>query len=208
MSQLPLPIGGGRESLLIHPANADALALLRDRAAWPSHCMLLVGPRRSGRSLIGRLFAAQAGLLLVDDAHRAGEEGLFHLWNEARESGRALLLVADEPPPAWAVRLPDLRTRLAAAGVARIGPPDEAIAAALIAHGLERAGSAFAPDLPEFLARRTPRCYESIDGVVARLNALSLATGQKLSVASARQTLCNNGGLDDTADQDEREGMD
>ncbi|MCW2390525.1 DnaA ATPase domain-containing protein [Sphingobium sp. B11D3A] len=206
MTQLPLPIGwsrhGGAESLLVHAANTDALALIRDWQRWPSPCTLLVGPSRSGRSLIAEVFLRESGGVLVDDADRADETHLFHLWNEARDSGRPLLMVASEAPPTWTIALPDLRTRLATAAVARILPPDEAVTAALIVHGLERAGSAFAPDLPDFLARRTARCYAAIEGVVAELNALSLARGQKLSVALARQALRNNAlldGADETA---------
>lgn len=195
MSQLPLPIGWSRRgagSLLVHAANADALALLRDWARWPSPCTLLVGPRRSGRTLAGELFVNESGGLLIDDADKEDEERLFNLWNEARDTGSPLLLIAAEAPPAWKITLPDLRTRLATAAIGRITQPDEATAAALIANGLERAGSAFAPDLPDFLARRTERCYETIDAVLARLNALSLARGQKLSVALARQALRND----------------
>ena len=203
MSQLPLPIDlvrrGGQE-VLIHGANAAAIALLRDWLSWPSHCTILVGPPRSGRTLIGRLFGAETGATVVDDADQADEERLFHLWNEAKDRAAVLLLIAAAPPPLWKIALPDLRTRLATAAVARIDPPDEAISAALIAHGLELAGSAFAPDVPEYLARRTARCYEDIDAVVTRLNALSLASGGKLSVASAQQALCNKDGLD-VADQ-------
>jgi hypothetical protein len=205
MVQLPLPMGwsrrGGGGSLLIHQGNADAAALLRDRHSWPSHCALLVGPARSGRTLLGQMIGQETGAIILDDADRADETLLFNLWNETLDSARTLLLIVSEAPPAWHIALPDLRTRLATASVARIGPPDEAVGAALIAHGLELAGSAFAPDVPEFLARRTARCYEDIDAVVAHLNTVSLASGQKLSVASARQALCNKDGIDDRADQ-------
>jgi hypothetical protein len=207
MSQLPLPMAwtrrGGGESLLIHGANAEAIAFLRRWISWPSHCALLVGPRKSGRTLMGQLFEAETGALVIDDADQADEERLFHFWNQARDNGHILLMIATEPPPTWDIRLPDLRTRLATAAVARIGPPDEAISAALIAHELALAGSAFAPDVPEFVARRTPRCYEDIDALVARLNSLSLSSGQKLSVGLARQTLCNESGLDDEDGLDE-----
>lgn len=200
MSQLPLPMSwsrrGGKESLLIHGANAEAIGFLRAPDRWPSHCALLVGPAKSGRTLLAQLFEAETDAIVVDDADQTDEERLFHLWNEARDNGRPLLLIAAEAPPAWTIILPDLRTRLATAAVARIGAPDEAIAVALIAHGLELAGSAFAPDVPEFVARRTPRCYEDIDTLIARLNGLSLSSGQKLSVGQVRQTLCNESGLD------------
>lgn len=197
MTQLPLPIAWSRRGetghLLMTPANADAIALVRDWARWPSPATLLVGPPRSGRSLIGGLFVSESGGTLVDDADQADETQLFNLWNDARDMGQRLLLIAQEAPPAWAVRLPDLRTRLATAAVARILPPDEAVAAALIAHGLEQAGSAFAPDMPDFVARRVTRWYESLDSVVAALNAESLASGRKLTIASARAALTRAG---------------
>lgn len=190
MTQLPLPMGWPRRDdighLLIHGGNSAAVAHLRDWRRWPSPCALLMGPRRSGRSLLGRLFEAETGGLAVDEAERCDEERLFNLWNAARDGGAPLLLIVEDAPAPWSVTLPDLRTRLATATIARILAPDEAGVAALIAHGLEQAGSAFAPDVPEYLARRTARCYEMIDTVIARLNAVSLASGQKLSVASVR----------------------
>jgi len=193
MIQLPLPMAWGEQGeadrLLMTPANAQAVTLLRDWARWPSPATLLVGPPRSGRSLMGRLFVAESGGALVDDADSADEEQLFNQWNMARDSGRPLLLIAREAPPLWAVALPDLRTRLATAAVARIAPPDEAITAALIAQGLARAGSAYAPNLPEFVARRVTRRYQSIDRVVSALNAESLSSARKLTVATARAAL-------------------
>lgn len=197
MTQLTLPIAWSQRTeadrLLVTPCNAAAFALLRDWANWPSPATLLVGPRKSGRSLMGRLFEAESGGVLIDNADRADEEELFHLWNEARDTGRPLLLIALETPPHWTIELPDLRTRLATAAVARILPPDEGIVASLIAHGLERASSAFAPDLPDFVARRVTRYYETVDSVIACLNAESLAAGRKLTVASARAVLEREG---------------
>lgn len=197
MIQIPLPIDwsgrGEAGRLLMTSANADAIALLRDWQRWPSPVTLLVGPARSGRSLAGRLFVSESGGELIDDADSVDEELLFNRWNIARDTGHPLLLIAREAPPLWAIKLPDLRTRLATAAVARIAAPDESIAAALIAHGLERAGSAFAPGMPEFVARRVTRCYETVDNVVRALNAESLASGRKLTVATARALLEQSG---------------
>ncbi|MBO9575543.1 MAG: chromosomal replication initiator DnaA [Sphingobium sp.] len=210
MIQLPLPIGwserGEADRLLMTRANADAIALLRDWARWPSPATLLVGPARSGRSLLGRLFVAESGGELIDDADRVDEEQLFNRWNLARESGRPLLLIAQEAPPLWAVSLPDLRTRLATAAIARIAPPDEEVAAALIAHGLDRAGSAYAPGVPEFIARRVTRCYETVAKLVEALNAESLSSGRKLTVASGRAMLEAAGLLAAGDDEDEGAG--
>jgi hypothetical protein len=213
MSQLPLPIDwserGNAGRLLMTSANTDAVALLRDWKRWPSPATLLVGPPKSGRTLLGRLFVAESGGTLVDDADQADETTLFNLWNSARDGGQILLMIAREAPPLWAVGLPDLRTRLATAAVARIAASDEDVAVALIAHGLERAGSAFSPGLPEFIARRVTRCYETVDRVVNALNAESLASARKLTVASARSVLGHAGLLspDPAVERDESEGV-
>ena len=36
-------------------------------------------------------------------------------------------MIVDEVPPAWAIALPDLRTRIAVTPVARIAEPDDAL---------------------------------------------------------------------------------
>jgi hypothetical protein len=114
VSQLPLPISwsrrGGRESLLIHSANAEAIALLRSWPNWPSPCALLVGPPRSGRTLIAHMIEGEIGARIVDDADTAAEERLFNLWNDARDSGQPLLLVAQEAPPVCAPASPPPRS--------------------------------------------------------------------------------------------------
>ena len=212
MSQLPLPIDWGQRGdagrLLMTGANADAITLLRDWARWPSPATLLVGQPKSGRSLLGRLFVAESGGELIDDADEADEEQLFNRWNIARDTGRPLLLIAREAPPLWTVALPDLRTRLATAAIARIAAPDEAISAALITHGLDSTGSAFAPGLPEFVARRVTRCYETVTKVVDALNAESLGSARKLTIATARSVLGTAGllALDIPAEGDFDEG--
>ena len=69
---------------------------------------------------------------MIDQAESRDEEEVFHAWNDAQDSGRPLVLVADEAPPAWSPKLPDLRTRLAITPVATISQPDDALFEALI----------------------------------------------------------------------------
>lgn len=172
--------------------NRQALALLQRPAFWPSHCMILVGPSRSGRSTIAADMARRGVAEVIDDADGQEEASLFHRWNMARENGRNLLLVAAEAPPVWAIALPDLRSRLSAAGVARIGPPDEAMIEAMIAQGLGQAGTAFGADVPRYLAPRLARCYHDVEAAVTALIAESLASGRRISLQRARQVLEGN----------------
>lgn len=201
MSQLPLPmplIPRNADSLLIGAPNETASAMLADWRRWPGPAAILTGPRRSGRSLLAARFAALTGGQVIDDADREDETLIFHAWNRAQADGTPLLLVAAAAPPIWQIGLADLRTRLATAIHAAILPPDEAFCEALISAGLVQGGSAFAPDVPAYLAVRLPRCYESIERVVDALNAVSLSTSRKISVALAKAELIGMGLLEDT----------
>ncbi|HTH28107.1 MAG TPA: chromosomal replication initiator DnaA [Sphingobium sp.] len=192
MIQIPLPLDwtsrGGQNMVVAGEANREALDLLGRPQLWPSHCTILAGPPRSGRSTIAAAIAA-TGLQVIDDADRVDEAALFHDWNAARETGRALLLVAAAAPPIWTIALPDLRSRLATAGVARIHAPDEPLIEALISEGLSRDGTAYAPDVPPYLAARLPRCYQAIDTAITALNADSLSSGRKISLLKAKEVM-------------------
>ena len=96
-------------------------------AMWPVKATILTGPRRSGRTLLARSFVERVGGRCSTRPSSGDEEELFHAWNQAQDSGRPLVMVADEVPPAWAPQLPDLRTRLAVTPVATIGLPDDAL---------------------------------------------------------------------------------
>ena len=115
---------------------------------------ILTGPRKSGRSLLARIFAAKSGGAIIDEAERQPEEALFHAWNRAQADRRPLILIADAPPPEWTVALPDLRSRLAASPVATIGPPDDELIRALLEREFQRRSLDARPDLIEWLAAR------------------------------------------------------
>lgn len=103
MMQLDLPLGqpvGARaDEFLVSDINAHAVQHLEHWGTWPVMAALLVGPRKSGRSLLSRLFALRTGGTVIDDAERQSEVDIFHAWNRAQAERRPLLVVADAPPP-------------------------------------------------------------------------------------------------------------
>jgi len=188
---LPLDWHSARNQRCIIPcaANRDAIAFLDKPDQWPSHCVILTGARKSGRSTLAATIAMTRGVTVIDDADREDEAALFHAWNRTREAGGQLLLVAGQQPPGWEIGLPDLRSRLATAAIVRIGEPDEDLAQLLIEQGLAQAGTAYAPDLAPYLAARLPRCYDAIDAAIASLNAESLSSSGKISLLRAKLIL-------------------
>jgi len=176
-------------SFLVSEANGLALRHVEQWRDWPIPISVLSGPARSGRSSLGHHFAALSGGLLIDDADRACDRHLFHQWNIARDSGRPLLLIGQEPPALWPVDLPDLKSRLAAAPHVRIGDPDDALIRQLIETGLARGGSAYAADVPEWLARRVERSYAAVARMLVSLNRLSLEASRRISVPFLKEAL-------------------
>jgi hypothetical protein len=144
---LPLdwPVADRDEDFLISDSNRAAFEHLKRWSVWPVMATLLTGPRKSGRSLLGRLFVRKTGGRLFDNAEDHDEEAIFHAWNEAQLSRRPLLVVADSPPPFWQVSLPDLRSRLAATPHVALGEPDDRLIGDLIVKRLGDRGIAVPP---------------------------------------------------------------
>ena len=193
MTQMALPLGWpaapSDDAFIVTPSNARAAHLIEHRGAWPVMTALLVGPRRSGRTLLARIFAAKSGGRFIDDADRTDERALFHAWNDAQTERRPLLLVAEQPPPAWTIALPDLRSRLAACTVAAIGAPDDALVRALFTGAFERRGLDIRPDLLDWLAVRIERSHLAVDRAIDALDQAAMERRRGLSIPLARQSL-------------------
>lgn len=193
MNQIALPLNwpaaDATDAFIVTPSNETAVKRIHAFGTWPVSTMILTGPRKSGRSLFGRLFAARVGATLIDNAETQDESDLFHGWNDAQGRRRPLLLIADAPPPVWHAALPDLRSRLSATPVVAFGDPDEALIAQLITHLLERRGIVVLPELIAYLSPRVERSHHAVITLVDKLDAASLSRRRPLTVPLAREVL-------------------
>ena len=201
---LPLawPVADAEEDFLISDANRAAFDHLKRWSVWPVMASLLTGPRKSGRSLLGRIFVRKTGGRLFDNAEAHDEEELFHAWNQAQERRRPLLLIADAPPPFWEIALPDLRSRLAATSQIAIGPPDDGLIGDLIVKLLGDRGIAIPPELPAFLVPRIERSYVAVQQVVEALDRAALSHHRRMTIAMAKRALAESGMMKRTKAQD------
>ena len=176
MSQFALPLvaadAATASRIVIGTANAQAIAALRDPAAWPFGTAVLTGGPRSGKSLLARWFADSGHGTAVDDAHQWDETDLFHRWNRAQADDERLLLVAGTAP--WNIALPDLRSRLGAAMMLEIGTPDALMAEELLLEHFARRGLAPGEGAPRYLVPRMPRSFAGIERLVAEIDRISL----------------------------------
>ena len=198
MNQIALPLdwpaADDRDAFIVTSSNEAAVQRIEAFATWPVSTMILTGPRKSGRSLFGRIFANRSQARVIDDADSVAEADIFHAWNDAQERRRPLLVIADMLPGEWRITLPDLRSRLAATPAVTFGDPDDTLAGLLIARLLQRRGIVTGPGLIDYLVARTDRTYVSIVTLVDVLDAASLSAKRALTIPLARAVL--NHGVD------------
>lgn len=191
--QQPLPLDwpqtDGEARFIVSDANRSAYEHFRKWSLWPVKATILTGPRRSGRTLLARGFVERVGGRLLDDAQERDETELFHAWNSAQESGRPLVLIADQVPPAWSVALPDLRTRLAVTPVTRIEHPDDALFASLIQLFFADRGLHIPADALRFMTERLHRDYWTAERSVEAIDRFAIAERARLSLPTIRRAL-------------------
>ncbi len=188
--QIPLPIDelrpGGSDSLIITSSNSMAFAALGNSAQWPGHCTILFGPPRSGKTLMARYFLGQGGAV-VDCAEQQSDEALFHRWNAAKETGQALLLLSHLALAEWDIRLPDLRSRLGAAQLIEIAPPDDDLITQLILKHLNDRGTSVTPEVLRYIVKRIERSHAAIEEFAKTANNTALADGGAINLALVKQ---------------------
>ena len=119
----------------------------------------------------------------------AAEEALFHLCNRLAAGGGSLMVSGREPPGRWPLALPDLASRLAAAPVARLEPPDDALLAAVLVKLFADRQLAVAPGLIGYLVGRIDRAFAAAEATVARLDAAGLARHRPITPRLAAEVL-------------------
>lgn len=202
---LPKPVNPRAEEFLVGPSNAQAVHAIEHWGTWPVMTALLVGPRKSGRSLLARAFLAKSGGTVIDDAHRSSESELFHAWNRAQADHRPQLLIADHAPPDWVIRLPDLRSRIAASPHLTVDHPDDALVGDLLRYLFERRDLDARDDVVAWLDRRLERTHLAVLRAVERIEEeADRRRVRRLSIPLARAALGGGGFIIDPSHEDAR----
>ncbi|MGE0743210.1 MAG: hypothetical protein AB7O98_17885 [Hyphomonadaceae bacterium] len=200
------------DTLVVSDANRDAARLLTAWPSWPGGALALVGPPGSGKTHLALAWALEAsarqlspaadpdeaaetfrdagGRLVIDDADGArNEAGLWRVLDLARSRGGAVLLAATAPPSAWAAELPDLRSRLAALPVARLGEPDAALMEVVLRRVCREQFIQLSDDAARYLVVRLPRTFAAARAWAAALDADLVRGAKPVSLAGAKRAL-------------------
>jgi len=207
---LPFRPALGRADFLVSDCNAAALRRIESWPDGPGRALVLHGPARSGKSHLAHLWCERSGgglisgaalvehdpsviaaqpAVAVDDSECAAERSLLHLFNCCGESGAGLLVVARQPPSVWPIALPDLASRLRAAEAVGIGPPDDALLAAVLVKHFTDRRLPVKPGVLAYLVPRMERSFAAAAALAAALDRLALSAHRPVGLGLARQAL-------------------
>lgn len=217
---LPTRPAQGRDDFFVAPSNSLAVSMLDTWPDWTTGKLALVGPRASGKSHLVEVWAAHSGgkiITIADLANadiqalsdigsvavegvdgtanlldqKAAEESLFHLHNALKAAGGTLLFTGIKPPSRWPIALPDLASRLNAAEVATLDPPDDTLLSVVLVKMFTDRQIEVAPDLIQYLLPRIDRSFEAARQIVETLDRAGLSKKRAITSRLAGEVLKN-----------------
>jgi chromosomal replication initiation ATPase DnaA len=213
---LPRGTALSRADFLVSNCNATAIAWIDRGPDWPSRALALHGPAGCGKTHLVHVWCSQmAGVIVpgealneevvahlveerrhriaIDDADRACEHALLHLYNFCMETRGSFLMAARQPPASWTVLLPDLGSRLRAVLAIGIGLPDDALLGAVLVKHFADRQLRVAPEVIAYLLTHMERSFAAAAQMVSRLDAVSLRDRRAITVPLARQLVSEAG---------------
>ncbi len=212
--ELPVRPALGRDDFMVAPSNAIALAMIDGWRDWPLGKLALSGPAGSGKTHLTQVWAAESGASVVSAASLdetmiaelslgpvaiedvpeiasdvSKQTVLFHIHNALAAASMPLLVTGTPPPNRWGLSLPDLQSRIDAAGHAELSPPDDALLSALLAKLFADRQLSPAPHVIEYLVRRMERSFVAAQDIVSDLDRASLAQQRPITRALAAELL-------------------
>jgi len=213
---LPRRIGFSRSDFLISESNVAAIGWVDRWPDWPSRALALYGPAGCGKTHLVNLWAARVSGIVVsgetlneelvgslvsegrhriaiDDADRAPEPELLHLYNFCLEARGDVLLAARQPPASWIITLPDLDSRLRTVLAAGIGLPDDALLGAVLVKHFADRQLRVGPEVIAYLLTHMERSFAAAADIVARLDLVSLRDRRAITIPLTRQLVSEAG---------------
>jgi chromosomal replication initiation ATPase DnaA len=213
---LPRRTAFGRSDFMVSEGNIAAVERIDRWPNWPSAVLALHGPPSCGKTHLAHLWRERASAVLIagetlteavlprlleevprriaiDDADRASESALLHLYNSCIEHRGSLLITACRPPGSWQIVLGDLGSRLRSAPVVEIAAPGDALLGAVLIKHFADCQLRVAPDVIAYLLKRIDRSFAATKKIAALLDRAALSNGGPVTIPLARKVLADSG---------------
>ena len=206
----------GKEDFLVSPANQDAVAWIDMWPKWPAPALIIQGPAASGKSHLAAVWkeksratfvapedlgqyeadeiAARGQHLIIDHldpwiGDRQSETTLFHLYNILKAESRSMLLTMRMTPKTADFVIADLASRLRAAPLAAISPPDDSLLAAVLIKLFNDRQIQIGHDVLTYILPRMDRSFDAACNLVRDADKLALAEKRAITIPLVRKLL-------------------
>ncbi len=154
----------------------------------------LIDSLRQGKTYEFRNKYRFADVLLVDDIQFIGgkeatQEEFFHTFNTLYEANKQIVLTSDRPPKEIQTLEDRLRSRFEMGLIADIQPPDFETRSAIIRGKAELFSIDMPDDVVEFLSIKLKDNIRQIEGVVKKIKAYNMLTGERINIDSAQNAV-------------------
>lgn len=214
--QLPLALemrpALGRDDFMVAQCNRESVAWIDLWPNWPVPALCLYGPKGCGKSHLAEVWRARSaalsvaaselarcdpdlllgdaqGLVIEDADSGLDETACFHLYNMLKERDGHLLLTSTLPPARWNVALADLKSRLGAALVCEISPPDDELMVGLLLKLFADRQIQAGPQTISYILPRIERSFVALTDLVAAIDRRALAEKRAVTLPLVRSVM-------------------
>jgi len=141
-------------------------------------------------------------MLVIDDVHLLSrheqtQEEFFHTFNALHQAGKQIILSADSIPNEIPALTERLVSRFNSGLVARVDRPGFETRVAIVKAKAQLHQLTLPEDVPAYVAARVASNIRELEGALARLRALALATARPIDLDLAKLALADEGRPDD-----------
>lgn len=214
--QMPLDLAiapaTGRDDLIVSASVALAADLVDRWPDWPGRIAILYGPKGCGKTHLAEIWknaadactldmkdmaiedamrAASAGSVILDDLDpdAIDETSLFHLVNAVTQNDNYMLVSARRHTATWQFSLADLASRISAATVVEIGPPDDDLLTQVIVKLFADRQITAEAKVIDYMMVRMERSLAVAHEIVDAMDQLALARGTRITRKLAAEVL-------------------
>lgn len=201
---------------MIAPCNQDAVGWVDRWPDWPAPCLIIQGEAACGKKHLASIWSERSGAkeipnedigrldadqIAAQSKHicirhvdwligdRETETVLFHLYNIFKEEGRSLLFTMRSSPATIDFQIKDLASRLRAAPLVSIAPPDDHLLEQLLVKLFSDRQLSAGPEVLKYVLPRMPRSFESAKELVKKADELALSEKKPISIGLIRRVL-------------------
>jgi len=206
---------------LVSRCNENAFAWVERWPLWPGPALAVCGPPGCGKTHLAHVWQARSNAAFIDASQLATadpaqllqlagscvvdsiagatfdssvERALLHLYNMVVERRGQLMLCAEAPPARWPVKLADLRSRVSAAAVVTIEPPDDGLLETLLAKLFADRQLAVDRGTIIYIVTRMERSFDAARRLVDAIDRAAMAAHRRPSLGLVREVLERSAG--------------